>query len=139
MTRLAPHARLAAALCAVLLLSGPVAARQADPDPGYDKAFARGAARPAPAKTLDQEARCSAAWAMAWTIIWINRSAVLPSGYDRAGFEAQSQAWYDRVHEQGPAGEDAHQKADDEIIQPLAAAGQRQKIFEIAGACGRTQ
>lgn len=125
------------ALAAALLLPGLAQARQAEDPARYAKAFQRGLAKPAPPRTLAEEARCSAAWQVTWSIYWINTSAPLPTGYDRQMLKAQAEAWFERLHDQGETGEAAFEKADAEIIQPLAAAGQREKVLEIAGACGR--
>ena len=127
------------ALVAALLVPGLAQARQAEDPARYAKAFQRGLAKSAPPRTLAEEARCSAAWQVTWSIYWINTSAPLPTGYDRKMLKAQSEAWFDRLHDQGETGEAAFQKADADIIQPLAQAGQREKILEIAGACGRTE
>ena len=130
---------LTVTLIAALAIPLVAESRQAPTDPArYAKAFQRGAAKPAPPKTLADEARCSAAWQMTWTIYWVNTTDGLPTGYDKTMLKAQAQNWFDRLHDQGDAGEAAFEKADSEIIQPLAAAGQREKIVEIAGACGRT-
>ena len=126
-------------LLAALAVPGLSQARETPADPGrYAAAWKRGAAKPAPPRTLAEEARCSAAWQMVWTVYWISTRDTLPPGFDRKSLEAQSQAWYDRLDEQGDAGRQAMKTADQTIIQPLAKAGEREKIMEIAGACGLT-